>query len=288
MATVKSHLQTCLTRAGLYQRVKASCLYDLYWRVADRRIIDARLREVEFYRDLLKGFRAGELVFDIGANHGSKTATFLNLGARVVAVEPDEINQEILRQKFLTRRLASRPVIIVDKAVSDSNTVETMWIDAPGSAKNTFSKKWVETLKHDPSRFGKRLDFAQQKTIATVTLEQLIATHGRPFFVKIDVEGSEPSVLRGLKSPVPYLSFEVNLPEFEPEGLECVDLLRRLHPAGTFNYAADCQHGLTLDRWLDAPAFARVLGRSTEKSIEVFWRGPRASSAQSLDGCHGD
>jgi FkbM family methyltransferase len=288
MATVKAHLQTCLARAGLYERVKASCLYDLYWRVCDRRIIDRRLREREFYRDLLKGFRAGELVFDIGANHGSKTATFLSLGARVVAVEPDEINQDVLKQKFLRRRLARRPVIIVDKAVSDRNAVETMWIDAPGSAKNTFSRKWVETLRRDTNRFGKRLDFAHQKAIETVTLEQLIATHGRPFFVKIDVEGSEPRVLRGLKSTVPYLSFEVNLPEFQPEGLECVDLLGRLHPAGMFNYAADCEHGLTLDRWLDAPAFARALGACTEKSIEVFWKGPLRSSPEQLDGCHGD
>jgi FkbM family methyltransferase len=286
MATVKSHVQTCLTRVGLYERVKASCLYDLYWRVADRRIIDARLREVEFYRDLLKGFRPGELIFDIGANHGSKTATFLSLGARVVAVEPDEINQDVLKQKFLRHRLANLPVTIVDKAVSDTNTVETMWIDAPGSAKNTLNKKWVETLRRDESRFGKRLDFAQQRTIETVTLEHLIAAHGRPFFVKIDVEGSEPSVLRGLKSTVPYLSFEVNLPEFQPEGLECIDLLGSLHSAGAFNYAADCQHGLMLDRWLDAPAFSRVLGSCSEKSIEVFWKGPRSSTRRA--DCHGD
>jgi hypothetical protein len=80
----------------------------------------------------------------------------------------------------------------------------------------------------------------------------------------------------------------VNLPEFRPEGLECVDLLGRLHAAGRFNYAADCQRGLTLDRWLDAPGFARVLEACTENSIEVFWKGPVRSSTPELDGCDGN
>ncbi len=64
--------------------------------------------------------------------------------------------------------------------------------------------------------------------------------------MKIDVEGLEPSVIRGLRRPVPYLSFEVNLPEFRPEGLECVELLRTLTPTGAFNYAVKCDTGLEL------------------------------------------
>src|SRR2546427_1333047 len=129
------------------------------WRMVDRRIIDDRRSEVEFYRDLLKGFRKGDLIFDVGANHGYKTDIFLRLGARAVALEPDQVSQEVLKQKFLRHRLTTKPVIVVDKAVSDRNTVETMWIAAPGSAKNTLSHKWVETLGADERRFGHRLHF---------------------------------------------------------------------------------------------------------------------------------
>jgi FkbM family methyltransferase len=272
VAVVKSLAQGLLQRAGLYQRVKASHAYDLYWRVADKRLIQASRGEAEFYRHVLEGFQPGDLVFDIGANDGTKTGVFLALGARVVAVEPDERNQEILRQKFLTWRLKPKPVVIVDKAASDRETVETMWIDSPGSAMNTLSQKWVATLRADETRFGHKLDFAAKKNIHTTTLEQLMATYGVPFFIKIDVEGFEPSVLRGMTRQVPYLSFEANLPEFKPEAVECVDLLHRIAADGQFNYAATCQRGLALGRWLDAGAFLQVLHSCNERSIEVFWR----------------
>jgi FkbM family methyltransferase len=272
MRPLKFYLQTALRRLGFYERLKASPLYDLYWRMADRRIIDDRQKEVEFYRNLLNGFRPNDLIFDVGANNGYKTDIFLRLGARVVALEPDQASQKVLRQKFLRHRLRPKPVIVVDKAVSNSNAAKTIWIAAPGSAKNTLSQKWVEILRADERRFGHKLDFVQRRTIETITLEQLIARHGVPFFIKIDVEGHEPNVLQSLQRPVPYLSFEVNLPEFKQEGLECVELLRRVAPDGKFNYAADCRHGLALERWLESREFAPLLNTCAEKSIEVFWK----------------
>src|SRR5438270_13965693 len=105
MQVLKSYCQLILDRAGLHERLRASCVYDAYWRIADSRRIRARDDEARFYRSLLNGFRPGNLIFDIGANAGEKTDVFLRLGARVVAVEPDQRNQEVLRQKFLKFRL---------------------------------------------------------------------------------------------------------------------------------------------------------------------------------------
>jgi FkbM family methyltransferase len=272
MTSLKSAFQTVLKRLGLYQRLKTSVLYDVYWRLADRRVMTERSREIEFYRYLLAGFRKGDLIFDIGANHGQKTDIFLRLGAEVIAVEPDTMNQEILRQRFLSYRFIKRPMKIVGKAVSDKRALERMWINAPGSAVNTLSQKWVDTLRVDQSRFGTALDFAATKEIETVTLDDLFITHGVPFFVKIDVEGYEPNVLRGLRRPLPYLSFEVNLPEFGPEGLECIELLGRVAESGKFNYTTDCQRGLGLGHWIGKQEFLKVFKSCTEPSIEVFWK----------------
>lgn len=273
----KNHIQRSLKRMGIYERARASWIYDFYWTLADRRIIDDRRSEVDFYRGLLEGFREGDLIFDVGANQGYKTEIFLRLGGKVVAVEPDGISQEILKQKFLRYRLRRNPLVIVGQAISDRSSIRTMWIDMPGSAKNTLSQKWAETLRGDDRRFGQRLGFEECKEIETISMEELIAAHGLPFFVKIDVEGHELSVLQGMQRPVPYLSFEVNLPEFRPEGLECVQVLGRLARDGEFNYTPDCRRGLVLKRWHRAEQFSAILDSCTDASIEVFWKTPLRS-----------
>ena len=276
MKFLKRQTQTILKGAGLYYRLRESSIHDLYRRVADKDWILARDRQMDFYRRLLPELRHGDLIFDVGANEGLKTDLFLRMGARVVAIEPDETNQLILKERFVKFRLARRPVVIVGKAVSDRNMIESMWIDGPGSAVNTLSQKWATTLsgnkaRHAYNHFG--LDFVQHRTVETTTLEELIAVHGRPLFIKIDVEGYELNVIRGLRHPVPYLSFEVNLPEFRPEGLQCVALLGGLAVNSKFNYAVDCERGLALERWLPLNEFLQVLEQCAENTIEVFWKG---------------
>jgi hypothetical protein len=85
-------------------------VYEFYRSIADKRVIEARRREVDFYRDLLNGFRKRGLIFDIRTNRGSKSDFFLWLGARVIEVEPDEVDQEILREKFIRYRLTHKSI----------------------------------------------------------------------------------------------------------------------------------------------------------------------------------
>ena len=271
----KSSATTLLMRAGVYERLKCSRAYDCYWACVDRRILDDRNREVQFYQKTLQGFRDGDLIFDIGANQGYKTDVFLRLGARVVAVDPDETNQQRLMHKFLKYRLTHKPVRIVGKAVSDSRAMATMFVDAAGSPKNTLSSKWVTTLRQDDKRFGERMEFSNTSSVETTTIEDLMEEHGVPFFIKIDVEGHEASALRGMRRGVRYLSFEVNLPEFRSEGAQCIELLSRILMTGEFNFMTDCQTGLALEEWLDYGRFMPVYQQIDDSSVEVFWRTSR-------------
>jgi len=214
------------------------------------------------------------LVFDVGAHRGQRTDVFLRLGARVVAIEPDPSNQRLLAGRYSRDLPFGGPVTVVGKAVSDGSSGATMWVHAPGSGLNSLSQKWVQTLGLDDRRFGSRVEFAHRQHVETTTLEALMNSFGIPLYIKIDVEGHEASVLRGLIRPVPLLSFEVNLPEFLPEALECVGILSRLAEAGRFNWSGDCQAALALPEWLPATEFASALRMCQETSVEVFWRTP--------------
>ena len=51
----------------------------------------------EFYSEFIK---EGDVVFDVGANKGNRTVIFLELGAKVVAVEPQKECYEHLTKRF--------------------------------------------------------------------------------------------------------------------------------------------------------------------------------------------
>lgn len=268
MATTSLH-------STLRNRLKYSSFRRLYWAVARKETLISSQREEAFYRELLVGIRHHDLIFDVGANQGAKTDVFLRLGARVVAVEPDEACHSILQDRFKRYRLKSRPVTLVNKAVSDEVGVAEIYIDGPGSALNTINPKWANYLKENKESFKWEhcgLNFSRSKSVETTTVEDLASIYGSPFFVKIDVEGNELKVLRGIRRPVPFVSFEVNMRVFKTEGLECVQVLSRLKPDGQFNYTPDCSSGLTLKEWLGADSFCRVLESCQDETIEVFWR----------------
>ena len=234
---------------------------------------------MRFYRNLLQDMKKGALVYDVGANDGSKTDILLRLGAKVVAVEPDAHNQAVIKRRFLRYRVVKKPVIVIGKALSDQNAMETMWVDGDGSALNTLSQKWVNSLQSDQTRFGHTVAFKEKREVHTTTLADLFAAYGVPFFVKIDVEGYEQSVLRGLKQPVQFLQFEVNLPEFKAEALECVSILRELAEHGRFNYLQNFQTGLALRTWVAAKEFVSMVHKFDNRSVEVFWRTDAAVTA---------
>jgi hypothetical protein len=105
--------------------------------------------------------------------------------------------------------------------------------------------------------------------VETTTIDQLVEQQGTPFFIKIDVEGHELKVLRGMRRAAPYLSFEVNLPEFRAEGIECISVLDAL-AKGEFNYATG--NSLAFANWMNRTRFVEVLSSCSDSSIDVFWR----------------
>jgi FkbM family methyltransferase len=144
----------------------------------------------------------GDLVFDVGAHVGDRIASFRRLGCRIVAVEPQPALVKTL--KLLYGRSAD--VTIEAVAIGgNAGTVELM-INAENPTVSTASRRFVDAARDaagwKEQRWGKSISVPQ------TTLDALIARHGMPAFIKIDVEGFEAEALAGLTQPVKALSFE--------------------------------------------------------------------------------
>jgi FkbM family methyltransferase len=153
--------------------------------------------------DLYRRFvRAGDLVFDVGSHVGDRVAAFRRLGARVVAVEPQPALARTLR--LLYGRDAA--VVIEPAAVARTEGFVDLKLNVKNPTVSTASREFVAAAEHAAGWEGQA--WTRTVRVPTTTLDALIARHGRPAFVKIDVEGFEAEALAGLGAPVAALSFE--------------------------------------------------------------------------------
>lgn len=149
----------------------------------------------------------GAVVFDIGANIGEFTAAFLALDAgKVVAVEPQPELCRHLAQSF-PAAIAQGKLEVRPCAVSSApGRLRLNVASDPGRSMSTLSPEFLAMSR----RNGHHWDAAAAIDVDVVTLAQLIAAHGTPDYLKIDVEGHDLAVLQGLDRPVALLSFEFN------------------------------------------------------------------------------
>src|SRR5215467_8108728 len=144
----------------------------------------------------------GDLVFDIGAHVGDRVGCFRRLGARVVAVEPQP--QLVVTLKLLYGR--DRNVIIEPVAICRESGTVALKLNIDNPTVSTASDAFVRAADGAPGWENEAWTEAIDEPLTT--LDALIERHGRPTFIKIDVEGFEVEALAGLSRAVPALSFE--------------------------------------------------------------------------------
>jgi FkbM family methyltransferase len=139
------------------------------------------------------------LLFDIGANRGDATVAGLQKCYKVVALEPAPRIYSELVKNFIY----NPDVIPLRLAVSETNNERLEFYEAEEDGLSSLEKTWLtdESMPYN----GKPFRTIQ---VNTITIDELVKSYGVPDLMKIDVEGAEWTVLKGMTQKYGTVAFE--------------------------------------------------------------------------------
>lgn len=232
-------------------------LLPVKWRF---RIRKARMNESLLYRKrrefYLSFFDDNRLYFDVGANLGNRIEPIIFDKIQIVAVEPQVDCIKYLKNKF-------HELITIEPVALGANVGATNIYIANASTVSSISSKFIKKTK-ESGRFS-GVSWDSDVMVKLNMLDNFIDKHGVSGFIKIDVEGYENEVLKGLTRPVPAFSFEYTLPELKEELVFCFNEVNRIYNNNFyFNYAPgeelvygynSYRHSAELQKMFEDPKF---------------------------------
>ncbi|HKY42452.1 MAG TPA: FkbM family methyltransferase [Pyrinomonadaceae bacterium] len=144
--------------------------------------------------------RDRKLIFDIGLHNGDDAAYYLALGNRVVGVEANPLLAAACTTRFSAEIEQGRMTVI-----------NSGLLEQPGSFtfyRNLQDDGWSS---FQPEK-GRKDGPWEEIVIPCVTTRQLIEDHGKPFFMKVDIEGADLQALASLTPDIApaYVSLELS------------------------------------------------------------------------------
>ena len=197
------------------------------------------------------------LCFDIGANRGDFTLAALRKGYDVIALEPaPKVFSQLVRNFIYNPRVTP-----LRYAVSANDYAVVEFYEADEDGLSTLNEAWLtdETMPYAGKPY---------RTInaTTITLDTLALKYGVPDLIKIDVEGAEWHVFKGLSSKMGTIAFEWTLETMSEHQLQ----LEYLNHGGYTEVAPQYieHHCQEPDTWykLSTFDFAKWHGQS-----KVYW-----------------
>lgn len=192
-------------------------------------------KRMNFYQQLI---RPSDLCFDVGSNIGDISAVLLQIGARVVAIDPQPNAMRELRA-----RLGNN---------SNLSCLDLGLADAPGTLMLYLHDKVGTTSMIQNWGSGKQVGSIH---VDVTTLDDVILKFGLPKYCKIDVEGFEINVLRGLTQRIELLSFEYHSDTKSLlASIECLKVLETYGPI-TANVVPFGNYQFAWERWKSRSEF---------------------------------
>lgn len=190
-------------------------------------------------------YAEGDIYFDVGANFGNRIEPLIDMDLKIIAVEP-----QVKCVRYLRKRYGNR-IVVIPKGLGAKEEIRKIYL-SDAHQLSSFSDDWIKATR-ESGRFRK-YKWKEEGEVEITTLDNLIGIYGKPRFIKIDVEGFEHEVLKGLSHDIEFISFEYTVPERTESVLECigriVEISNQHQKQVEFNYSVGESMEWALDEWL--------------------------------------
>jgi FkbM family methyltransferase len=177
--------------------------------------------------------RPGDLVIDIGGNHGFYTCYAAHFGARVIVFEPTPALFESLQENVRKNGLETQVKTCRQGVSNRAGTQEMILTDSLGGGMNTIVTEFAEKTQ---------MIVADKISIELTTLEAIFAENqvARVRVCKLDCEGAELMILKEI-SVETARKVDAFVIEYHPPAYAVEDLIRLILSWGTHqvSYAED-------------------------------------------------
>lgn len=206
---------------------------------------------------IINYFAPGDIYLDIGAHKGVKAQYFIDKEFKSILVEPQPECIKILNTLFK----GSEIVEILQFGMGASRDILEMSINTREPALSTFSEEW-KTGRFIDSLWDTKID------VPITTLDYLISKYGSPRYIKIDVEGFELEVIKGLTHKSGIISFEFTV-EFIRNAIKCISYLSSLGYS-KFNLTKGEDLTFFLDKWVNKEDIILKLNKLALNDKEIW------------------
>ena len=127
-----------------------------------------------------------DLIFDLGMHDGGDTAFYLAKGFRVLAVDANARMVAAARRRFRSA-IAARRLVVLERCIAASSGAQTFFV-------NHTNTEWSSAQREIGACGGR---FAEVM-VEGVTVADLLAEYGIPYYMKVDIEGDDDLALKAL------------------------------------------------------------------------------------------
>ena len=201
--------------------------------------------EINIWNNIKSYLNEGDLIFDIGGNIGQYAIRFSEIvgsKGKVISFEPDFKNFAFLQ--FNANTNACKNILCLNIGIGDKSGIIQFFRDTEtGGRMGSFGKEHVK------DKFKGFTDLVEVETF-----EGMVQKFGTPSFVKIDVEGFEFNVLKGIKNFSKDTKFLVETRASTKESV--FDIFTE----NNFNcFMVDQKTPIKINKKTDIPEFANLL-----------------------------